>query len=359
VVDTIKRLGIEHLYIITDKYIQHRLTGSKFIFIGLNSNPAGVKSTEGAHVVFCEESEQIVQEAWDLLIPTIIRKPGAQIWAAWNPDLPTTPVEQIFVPGEDCDVININYDENPHVPEKMLAEIERMRINDYAKFQWIYQGMYRPTGSTTWIDLANLMAAFDRGTLADPNVECVAGLDLGFMKDRAVLVAVQGHRIQDVKVWRNADPMQLCDEVIGYMAHNNVARIGVDCLGPGVPVISRLREGLGDRVHAIGYGEAATDSEQYVNLRSEAWGMIKDWLPFGHIPSGMNNDWITDLCNIRYGYDHKGRYEIERKKLYIARGFPSTDMADALGIALCVPNKLRKEAKTLSRHRVRSVPSDY
>jgi phage terminase large subunit len=360
VVDTINSLGIEHLYIITDKYIEHKITGSKFIFIGLNTNPAGVKSTEGAHVVFVEEGEQVCQEAWDLLIPTIIRKKGAQIWCAWNRDLPTTPVEAVFADNEDCVVIDINYDENPHIPEKMLAEIERMKVKDLAKYQWIYMGMYRPTGSTTWIDLQYVMGAFDRGTLADPDKAIVAGLDLGFMRDRSVMVVMQGDRILDVKIWNNADPMILCDEIIGYFAHHNVSYIGVDCLGPGVPVISRLSEGLGDRVFPIGYGEAATDDEQYVNLRSEAWGMIKDWLPNGHIPSGMNNEWITDLCNIRYGYDFKGRYAIEAKKLYISRGFPSTDISDALGLALCVPNKIRKDKKTLSRHKdSRSVPSDY
>lgn len=351
VVDTIEQFGWSELYIITDHYIQHKITGSRFIFVGMNTNPAGIKSMEGAHIVFVEEGEQISQEAWDLLIPTIIRKPGAQIWCVWNPLLPTTPVETVFDQNTnpDCVVEHINYLENPYNPPSLLEQAERDRVKDQAKYEWVWLGQFQPSDNTTWIGLQLATSAIDRGTPACPDKLVVAGLDLGFSHDRSVLVIRQGYRILHVQVWRGVTPQVLVNEVVGLMAKWGVDKLGMDCLGPGVPMVSYFNEIIGNKLVPINYGLAAEDEDMYVNLRSEAWGRIKDWLEFGHIPPGIDSEWITDLCNIRTGYDDRGRYSIEKKKLYIARGFPSTDLADALGISLCVGDKLQKgEKRTLT-----------
>ena len=60
------------------------VTGSRFMFYGLKSNPTKIKSMEGIDIVWCEEAESISKESWDTLIPTI-RKEGSQIWISFNP----------------------------------------------------------------------------------------------------------------------------------------------------------------------------------------------------------------------------------------------------------------------------------
>ena len=63
---------------------------------------------------------------------------------------------------------------------------------------------------------------------------------------------------------------------------------------------------------------------------------MKEWLESGSLPSDRERDWITDLTNIKYFYDEKGRYKIESKKSYLGRGFHSTDWADALSYSLLI-----------------------
>lgn len=350
IVQTISDLGLESEFQVTNNYVMHKRTKARFTFIGLNTNPAGIKSQE-FQIIWVEEGEQITQEAWDTLIPTLIRKKGATCICSWNRLLPTTAVELVFADDNpDCVVETIGFEENPHLPQAFLDEAYRMRAKDPRKYEWIYGGGFQPANTETFISLESVMQAIDRGTAACEDKAIVAGLDLGFSRDRSVLVIRQGFRILDVRVWNQPNPRQLVDEVIGICNHLRIQGIGIDRLGPGAPIVNDLTEALGQqRVFPIGYGDPANDSEQFVNLRSEAWGKIKDWLEVGHIPGGHNNAWVTDLCNIRYGYDVKGRTQVEQKKLYCGRGFSSTDLADALGISLCVPEKLAKVGLATSR----------
>lgn len=349
--DTIISFDLEDQFKITDTYIQNKHTGAMFTFCGLNTHPKSIKSRE-FKILWVDEGEQITEEAWDNVIYTVIRKKGCTVFCSWNRLLPTTHVEKIFNPetNPDCVVEEINYWENPYLPESFIQQAELMRVNDYEKWKWIFAGGFQPTGTSSFIDLQDVMNAFDRGTPPCADKAIVAGLDLGYSRDRSVLTIRQGLRILDVKIWRTPNHRQLLDEVIGICNHQSIQGIGVDKLGVGAPMVSDLTDALGtSRVFPIGYGDSADDTDQYTNKRTEAWGKIKEWLQLGHIPSGINNDWITDLCNIRYSYDTKGKLQIEQKKLYVGRGFSSTDMADSLGISLCVPDKLPKVGTITSK----------
>ena len=81
-------------------------------------------------------------------------------------------------------------------------------------------------------------------------------------------------------------------------------------------------------------------------MRDEMWGMEKDFLPQASFNGvGTLEEWTTDMTNIEFFYDSKGRYSIESKRSYIGRGFPSTDWADALGHSLLVrPVRAASEA---------------
>lgn len=350
--DTIHKHGLDDQFEITNTEIQHRGTGARFIFIGLKGNPEAVKSLEGAHIVWVEEASQVSEESWEILIPTI-RKKGSQIWATWNPGSPADYVEKLFNPvtNPDCVVEHINYLENPHCSPEIIRHAEKMRLEDPEKYNWIYLGGFRPQGEMTWIGLSELMPCFGRIAMPDQSKRVVAGLDLGYSKDRSVLIIRQGSVIQHTFVWNNADPEALGDELIGLVNKFKIEALGVDALGPGAHMVSKLSNALPGRIVAVKYSEAARQSSTYTNLRSEAWGKIKEWLPTGCIPNGRDQEWITDLTNIRYSYDNAGRYALESKKLLIARGFPSTDMADALGISLTLNDEKQIVSLSSNRHK--------
>ena len=326
IVDTINRYGLQSQFEITNTEIRNVRTGSRFIFIGVKSNPEAIKSLEGCDICWLEEASNISEESWEILIPTI-RKKGSQIWATWNPQLPTDPVEKIFNPltNPDCVCEHINYMENPHVSDEIIKHAEKMKLEDPAKYEWIYLGGYRPQGGMNWIGLSEVMPCFGRIAPLDQSKMLVAGLDLGYSKDRSVLLIRQGNVVLDTIVWKHADPEDLADEIIGIMNNRKIEMLGIDALGPGAHMVSKLTKALPNRVIPVKYSEAARDAKTYQNLRSEAWGNIKEWLRDGCIPSGRDQEWITDLCNIKYSYDIHGRYALESKKLLISRGFPSTD----------------------------------
>lgn len=74
--------------------IENILTGSRFIFKGLQDNNAqNIKSLEGVDICWIEEGQSISKKSWEILDPTI-RKPGAQIWISMNRELENDPIFQ-------------------------------------------------------------------------------------------------------------------------------------------------------------------------------------------------------------------------------------------------------------------------
>jgi len=357
--DTIARYGLTDQFICTNTDIVNINTGARIIFMGVKSNPEAIKGLEGADIVWLEEADRVSQESWDLIIPTV-RKKGSQIWATWNPSMPTDPVEQIFDKNNpDAVVETINYLENPHCSPEIIAEAQKMLANDPQKYQWIYLGQFRPTGSDTLIPLQLVINAIGRPPTHTEGEEIVAGLDLGFYQDRSVLAIRQGNNIMHIQVWENPDTVELIPEVLGLMTRFKVARIGVDALGPGAPIIQLLRANIGDRVIPVAYsGAPVKDPKQYKNLRAEAWGLTKELLEDGSLPTGMDNDIIADLCSARYFYDEKGKIQIESKKAMVSRGIRSSDIADSIGISLTVYGKAKiiKKPRTFSSSR---QPQDW
>jgi phage terminase large subunit len=92
--DKIRDSGLEAFYESTDSEIRGK-NGSLFIFGGLRTNPDAVKSTEGLDIAAVFEASRVSQRSLDLLIPTV-RKPGSEIWAEWNPENETDPIDVLF-----------------------------------------------------------------------------------------------------------------------------------------------------------------------------------------------------------------------------------------------------------------------
>lgn len=334
--DTIARLGVSDEFESTNTYIRHRQTKATVKFVGLGGNVESIKSMEGVDLVWCEEAQSLSQETLDVLIPTI-RKDGAKIVYTYNPDLPITPVETIPRRYPDSTIVeHINYTEvTDFLPASVIAEAEADRRDNEERYNWIWLGQYRTQSSDTFIPLGLVNEAIGR-PYSRTNEGVVGGLDLAVFLDRSVLVLRQGPNVILAKEWQNMDIDDLIDEVVGVVAKYGVVKLAVDSNGQGAPIYQKLHKVLGNTVVGIMPGAASRKKKMYSKLRDEAWGAIKDWLPTGSLPASHDRDWITDLTNIKFFYDEKGRYKIESKRSYINRGFTSTDYADALGYSLLV-----------------------
>lgn len=191
--DKIAESGLKDFYDSTDTEIRAP-NGSLFIFNGLRTNPDAVKSTEGLDIAAVFEANKVSQRSWDLLIPTV-RKEGSEIWAEWNPEFATDPVDQLFrgkakPPGSI--VRQVNYDQNPFFPAVLQQEMEWDRKRDPEKYAHIWLGEYQ-RHSEARVFKSWTVEAFERpqGTIHR------LGADWGFSIDPSVMVrcSIDGNRL--------------------------------------------------------------------------------------------------------------------------------------------------------------------
>lgn len=145
--DKIKALGVGALFDVLETEIRHRKNGSLIIFQGMQNHTAdSIKSLENFDVAWWEEAQTASQKSLSLLIPTIIRKPSAELWFSWNPVTEDDPIE-ILLRGpnkvEGAVLIYTSYKDNKYLDPEVIAEIEAERKRDPNQFAHVYLGQYR------------------------------------------------------------------------------------------------------------------------------------------------------------------------------------------------------------------------
>lgn len=147
--DYIKRMGLSAYFEVTQKPdcgIVCKTTGSTFSFSGLKDHTAdSIKSFEGATLVWVEEAHSVTAHSWNILIPTIVRTDGAEIWATFNPDQETDYVYERFVRKTDPDtwVVQINWRDNPWFNEAMDKERLKLKSANDDLYQHVWEGKCR------------------------------------------------------------------------------------------------------------------------------------------------------------------------------------------------------------------------
>lgn len=200
--DKIASTGLKGFYESTDTEIRGA-NGTLFIFAGLRTNPDAVKSTEGLDIAAVFEANKVSQRSWDLLIPTV-RKMGSEIWAEWNPEFETDPVDQLFrgksgaPPGSI--VRRVNFDGNPFFPEVLRQELEWDKKRDPEKYAHIWLGEYQRHSEAR---------VFKNWTVEDfvrpDGTVFRLGADWGFSIDPSVMLrsSIEGNRLYiDYEAWR-------------------------------------------------------------------------------------------------------------------------------------------------------------
>ncbi len=148
--ETISRLGLDKFFMIQQKSIKC-LNGSEFIFKGLWNNSNNVKSTEGIDLCWVEEAQDTSSQSLEDLTPTI-RKNGSQIIFTYNPKSEEDAIDKEFtVPARDglrndCELIEINYWDNPHFPDVLREEMEYDKKHHPDKYLHKWCGKYRIYG---------------------------------------------------------------------------------------------------------------------------------------------------------------------------------------------------------------------
>lgn len=140
----IDKLGLSSIFHITRDEIVCTLTGSRFIFRGLrDQNADTLKSVDDVKYCWVEEAQTISQHSLDILIPTI-REDDSELWFSWNPRHKTDAIEQLlrFDAPSDSNVVEVQYTDNPFIPQVLLDKAEECRVKDPAKYMHVWGGGY-------------------------------------------------------------------------------------------------------------------------------------------------------------------------------------------------------------------------
>lgn len=212
--DKIQVFGLSGLFKSTDTEINGR-NGSKIIFRGMqNHTAASVKSLEGYDVALIEEAQTLSKMSLEILTPTI-RKPGSEIWAAWNPGSEDDAIDAFFTGNEDSDAFllsHVNWDSNPWFPDELRADMERDKLRDRDKYEHVWEGAYRNQSE------ARVFRNWRMGELSPPdNVVWFYGADWGFSQDEtaAIRCCIMGDVLYiDAEVYELGTPTEALPKLL-------------------------------------------------------------------------------------------------------------------------------------------------
>lgn len=250
----IERLNVGYYFTVQDKQILSK-QGGVIIFEGMQNHTAdSIKSLSNFDIGFVEEAQALSQRSLDLLRPTI-RSPGSELWFAWNPDLPSDPVDNFFRGGEappDSIIIEANYHDNPYFPEELRAEMEYDKRRDPDKYAHIWLGGYNHFSD------AKVFRNWKVEEFEAPTGTAFRfGADWGFAQDPTVLIRcyVEGRQLFiDYEAWmigceidqtpdlfdtipRSRDFFITADsarpETISYMQRNGYPKLSAAVKGQG------------------------------------------------------------------------------------------------------------------------------
>jgi len=354
-VDIIKRKGIEELFKITQYSIVCKITGSEFIFKGMQD----VKGLEGIDLAIVDEAQQVSSKNAEILKPTI-RNEHSQIWWLFNPEDEDDWVYDFFLvkpPPPGTLIEKINYYENPQCSQKLKDDAEHLKNTDYEKYKHIYLGELKPAGkgwsliNPLWIDYAASgkvkplegRVASRRAVACDPAFEG---------DDKCYYIDGVGNRIASVESEARSDSVHIArklnDKVYQYGRFN--CDLGVDCVGTGVGVgdiltkvyklgdcLNKLNNKDKDWVPVAPRGAEAGSIKDYDTWRSQAWCLFAYDLEMGNIDlSGMSPEDLAELKKqikfISKTRDEKDKIRITPKKILKKAEYLSysPDLADAV-----------------------------
>jgi phage terminase large subunit len=215
-------------YVVTDKNIVNKYTGTTFIFKGLRGQTVdSLKSTDGIDICWVEEAHSVCQKSWDVLIPTI-RAFGSEIWVSFNPDYDDDPAYEMFVTNKQDDTLSIKvgWQDNPHLPDVLKKEKDKLYAINESKARNVWGGECNSNFE------ANVYHTFNEDTNCvnyeleyDETVPMWTGWDFG-VSDGTAIFFIQVHNVVKSEEFPLGLKIEIIDEVFNvnedYKYYRNI-----------------------------------------------------------------------------------------------------------------------------------------
>jgi phage terminase large subunit len=222
---------LDSIYDCGAKFIRTKDKTVEFTFSGLRHNLDSVKSKARILLTWIDEAEQVSEEAWRTLLPTV-REEGSEVWVSFNPRDPESPTYQRFVENapENAKVEMVNWQDNPYFPEVLLQEMEADKIRLKPEvFHHVWEGQPLDFEEGAYYREELIQAERDGRILEninyDRSIPVVTAWDLG-MNDSTSIVFAQ-HVGSEIRI-------------IDFYEHNGVA-------------LDHYVQMLRDKSHELGY----------------------------------------------------------------------------------------------------------
>lgn len=134
---------LEDAYDVGIDYIRGK-NGTEFLFKGLRHNMMSIKSLAGIDLCIIEEAEEIPEQSWQVLEPTI-RKENSEIWVIWNPKMRGSPTDERFRQNTPPRSMfeEMNWRDNPWFTDELEEQRKHaQKIMDSATYAHIWEGAY-------------------------------------------------------------------------------------------------------------------------------------------------------------------------------------------------------------------------
>lgn len=174
----------------------------------------------------------------------------------------------------------------------------------------------------------------------------IAGLDVArFGDDQSVLLTRQGRRLNAIDKWREVDVHFLAWEAMRLWKEYDLDAMFIEEVGVGVGVIDIMRAN-GWQPQGVQPGGRAMQPQLYTNKRMEMWDDAKKWITVGGgclaVDGHLDEQLKDDLTGPEYGYDGRGRLQLEKVEDMKKRGLPSPDVGTALALTHAMPVQSRE-----------------
>jgi phage terminase large subunit len=215
----IDKLGLNDYFDIGREFLRSK-AGSEFLFYGLRTNSAEIKSMDGIKIAWVEEAQAASANSLTYLLPTI-REANSEIWFTFNPADELDPVYEMFVVNNrgKSVVKKVNFYDNPFFPQ--VLEDERQEDLKNANYNWIWLGELNLNNEASvygkWVAECENEGRI-RSNLFDATLPVHTAWDIGYSDDTAIWwYQVSGNEIRLIDYYSGSrqDIKSLAEQVYG------------------------------------------------------------------------------------------------------------------------------------------------
>lgn len=328
-------------FIFYEDRIENIVTGSKFVFKGLkDQNKQNIKSLEGVDICWCEESQAITKESFEVLDPTI-RKSGSELWFSMNRENENDAIWRAIAanPDDQTLIVKVNYYDNPFCPDEMKYLAEKCKAENLDDYMHIWEGEPISLGDYKLFNVKYVREAMIP-KMDSSTSPLVIGLDIARAgSDKTVFCLRKGRWVMKFEVIKGYDTVEVADKLTNYITELHPARAFLDLgnSGAGVYDIMKAR-GFAGIVKGINFGGKAIQPDRYKNKRAEMYATANEWIK-QELPVQLPNDdllfeELTTIERVKVAGD---TLQLEDKELFKKRIGRSPDRADAFVLTFAEP----------------------